>query len=418
MTDILLIGSKEKTESVKLDELARLAIDGLGLVPGQELVVTAPVEAIALVRKIAGHAYKAGASIVTPIFTDDENIRSRFRYALDESFDRSPGWLFQGMATAFRSGAARLAIVGEDPTLLQSEDPNKVARANRSRSESYRAIRELTSGFFMNWTIVPCATLGWAKAVFPNDPDQIAMGKLWDVIFFITRVQQSDPVTAWSKHMKGLQARASALNQKRYTSLHFRGPGTDLQVGLADDHTWNGGFARAKNGTICCANIPSEEIFTAPHKNRVEGYVSSTKPLPYHGTLIEDISICFANGEAVRSEARVGDELLKRIMSIDSGSCRLGEVALVPYSSPISQTGLLFYNTLLDENAASHIALGQGFAKSISGGDDLPGEELEAKGLNQSLIHLDCMIGSSEVDVDGLTSTGTSEPVMRHGEWV
>ncbi|MBF9194535.1 aminopeptidase [Microvirga terrestris] len=402
-----------------LDRLAEVAIRvGLGLKPGQELVLTAPLEAIALVRRITEHAYKAGASLVTTIFSDEESTLMRFRHGRDEGFDTAPAWLYEGMTEAYKKGAARLAIVGEDPSLLAKENPDKVSRANRARSKAYMPALNMIAGFDINWTIVSAATPAWAKTVFPEDTDEVALAKLWQAIFSASRVDTPDPIAAWEKHNTALQTRTRMLNEKNYAALHFRGPGTDLRVGLADGHEWNGGSTTAKNGIVCNANIPTEEVFTTPHKDRVDGTVTSTKPLSYNGTLIQDIQVRFEGGRIVESRARTGEAVLNKVLDTDEGARRLGEVALVPYSSPISQSGLLFFNTLFDENASSHIALGQAYSKCIRGGGAMSEDELTSRGSNKSLIHIDWMIGSDEVDVDGITQDGRAEPLMRGGEWV
>ncbi|WP_414474144.1 aminopeptidase [Microvirga sp. M2] len=402
-----------------LDRLAEVAVRvGLGLKEGQEVVVTAPLDAVPLVRRITEHAYKAGASLVTTFFSDEEATLMRYRHGRSDGFDTAAAWLYEGMAAAFRNGAARLAVVGEDPSLLAKEDPEKVARANRARSKAYMPALGLIAGFDINWTIVSAATPAWAKAVFPDDPEEVAVAKLWNAIFSASRVDTPDPIAAWDKHNAGLQARTRMLNEKNYAALHFRGPGTDLRVGLADGHEWNGGSARAKNGVVCNANIPTEEVFTTPHKDRVDGYVTSTKPLSYNGTLIQDIAVTFEGGRIVESKARTGEAVLNKVLDTDEGARRLGEVALVPFSSPISRSGLLFFNTLFDENASSHIALGQAYSKCIRDGGGMSEEELASRGANKSLIHIDWMIGSDKVDVDGITQDGTPEPLMRGGEWV
>lgn len=403
----------------RLDRLGQIAVHvGLGLRPGQELVMTASIDALPLVRRITDHAYKAGASLVTTLFGDEEATLSRFRNAPNDSFDTASGWLYEGMAAAFKNGAARLAISGENPSLLANEDPEKVSRANRARSKAYMPALSLIAGFDINWTIVSYASPAWAKAMFPDDPEDIAVAKLWHAIFAASRVDTPDPIAAWDAHNTELQARTAYLNGKRYAALRFRGPGTDLTVGLADEHEWAGGASTAKNGIVCNANIPTEEVFTTPHKDRVDGYVASTKPLSYQGTLIQDIAVRFEGGRIVEASARTGANVLNKVLETDEGSRRLGEVALVPHSSPISKSGLLFYNTLYDENAASHIALGQSYSKCFINGSSLSPAELAARGANSSLIHIDWMIGSGEVDVDGITATGAAEPVMRKGEWV
>jgi aminopeptidase len=402
-----------------LDRLAEVAVhSGLGLASGQELVMTATLDAIPLARRITEHAYKAGASLVTTLFTDEHSALLRFRYGQDASFDAAASWLYEGMAQAFRNGAARLAITGSDPSLLSKEDPEKVSRANRAMSKAYRPALELITRHEINWTIVACATPAWAAAMFPDLPKDDALARLWDAIFAASRADQSDPVAAWKEHDAKLHASARRLNEKRYSALHFRGPGTDLHVGLADDHLWLGGGTMAGNGRYCIANMPTEEVFTTPHKDRVEGRVTSTKPLSHQGTMIEEISVWFQGGEIVEAHAARGEQVLQRMIETDEGARRLGEVSLVPHSSPISSSGLLFLNTLFDENAACHIALGQAYSTCLKDGDSLTPEQLLARGANRSLIHVDWMIGSNRIDVDGISAAGDSEPVMRGGEWV
>ncbi len=403
----------------RLDLLAQVAVKvGVRIARGQELLMTAPLEAVPLARRITEHAYRAGAALVTTLYSDEQAVLTRFELAPDESFDRSTPWLFDGMAAAFRSGAARLAIRGDDPSLLARQDPNKVSRANRAQSNAYRPALELITDFAINWNIVPFATPAWARAVFPALSEDAAVARLWDAIFAAARADGADPFAAWQAHNAALRARTVFLNARRYAALRFRGPGTDLTVGLADGHAWCGGEAPAKNGIVCNPNIPTEEVFTTPHKDRVDGSVASTKPLSYMGTLIKDIRVRFERGRIVEASATAGDEVLRRVLDTDEGARRLGEVALVPYSSPISQSGLLFFNTLFDENAASHIALGQAYSECFVDSGKASKEALAARGANASLIHIDWMIGSSQVDVDGVTADGHAEPLMRRGDWV
>ncbi|HEY6447554.1 MAG TPA: aminopeptidase [Acidobacteriaceae bacterium] len=402
----------------KLDRLAQVAVkSGLGLAPGQEMVMTASVEALPLARKIAEHAYKAGASLVTTLFTDDEQTLARYRYGAEAGFDTAAGWLYEGMAAAYKNGAARLAITGGNPSLLSKEDPEKVGRANRALSRAYRPALELITRHDINWTIVSAATPAWASAVFPGLPAEEALAKLWNAIFAASRVDQADPVAAWKQHDDKLHAWAGRMNRKRYAALHFQGPGTDLKVGLADDHLWLGGGTPAGNGNYCIPNMPTEEVFTTPHKDRVDGVVRSTKPLSYQGTMIEGIAVRFAGGKIVEAHAAKGEQVLTKMIDTDEGARRLGEVSLVPNSSPISASGMLFLNTLFDENAACHIALGQAYSTCLIDGDKLTPEQLAAKGANDSLIHVDWMIGSGEMDVDGIAADGKAEPVLRKGEW-
>ena len=405
-------------DPLKLDRLAETAIKvGLRLQPGQDLFLTAPVAALPLARRIVAEAYKAGAGLVTPILSDEEMTLARFRFAPDASFDRAPGWLYEGVGKAFAANTARLAIVGEDPMLLAHEDPAKVARASKANSIAYQPALEKIAGFDINWNIVAYPTHSWAKRVFAEDEDEVAVGRLAEAIFSASRVDNDDPVAAWEEHNAALGRRRDWLNARKFQALHYSGPGTDLTIGLADGHLWQGGAATAKNGITCNANIPTEEVFTTPHARRVDGNVASTKPLSYQGALIDGIAVRFESGRIVEAKAARGEDVLSQVLDSDDGARRLGEVALVPNSSPISKSGLLFFNTLFDENAACHIALGQCYAKCFVDGTTLTPEEIAAKGGNKSMIHIDWMIGSGEIDIDGVDADGGRTPVFRKGEW-
>ncbi|MBO4225983.1 aminopeptidase [Bradyrhizobium neotropicale] len=402
----------------KLDRLAEVAIKvGLGLQPGQDLLLTAPSSALPLVRRLAVHAYKAGAGLVTPILSDEEVTLARYRHGHNEGFDRAANWLYEGMAKAFSANTARLAVVGDNPMLLSGEDPTKVARASKANSVAYQPALEKIVNFEVNWNIIAYPSASWAKQVFPDDPLETAVAKLADAIFAASRVDQDGAVAAWEKHNAILRERTQWLNGQRFHALHYTGPGTDLTIGLADGHEWEGGASVAKNGVTCNANIPTEEVFTTPHCRRVSGHVVSSKPLSYQGTLIDNIQVRFEEGRIVEARASCGEEVLKKVLDTDEGARRLGEVALVPHSSPISKSGLLFFNTLFDENAASHIALGQCYSKCFIDGDKLTPQQIVAQGGNQSLIHIDWMIGSSQTDIDGVRTDGSRVPVFRKGEW-
>lgn len=406
------------THDVLLDSYARLAVrTGLNLQKGQQLVITAPLDAVPLVRRITEHAYRAGASLVTTVYADDETTLARYRFAPEDSFDAAPGWLFNGMAEAFRGGAARLAIAGENPALLAGQDPAKLARANKARSMAYRPALELITGFAINWCVIAAATPAWAKSVFPGLPEEQAVAQLWQAIFACTKVDQPDPIAAWEQHNADLRRRTDFLNDRRYRALKYKGPGTDLMLGLADEHLWKGGGGKALNGVFCNANIPTEEVFTAPHKDMVDGTVCSSKPLSYQGSLIEGIRVRFHRGRIVEMTAEKGQDAFRNLIDTDEGAARLGEVALVPHSSPISKSGIIFNNTLFDENAASHIAVGQSYTENIRDGARRSKEELSALGANASLVHVDWMIGSGELDVDGIRADGSAEALMRKGEW-
>ena len=405
-------------DPVKLEKLAEVAVKiGLRLEKGQDLVMTAPIAALPLVRLITKHAYMAGAGLVSTFYSDEETTLARYRHAPDESFDRAAGWLYEGMAKAYANNAARLAIAGDNPMMLSAEDPAKVARANKANSMAYKPALEKIANFDINWNIVSYPNPSWAKQMFPDDAEDVAVEKLANAIFAASRVDLDDPVAAWETHNANLAKRSAWLNGERFSALHFAGPGTDLTVGLADGHEWHGGASTAKNGITCNPNIPTEEVFTTPHALRVEGHVSSTKPLSHQGTLIDDIQVRFEAGRIVEAKASKGAAVLNKVLDTDEGARRLGEVALVPHSSPISASGLLFYNTLFDENAACHIALGQCYSKCFLDGATLTQDEITAQGGNTSLIHIDWMIGSDKVDIDGVRLDGTRVPVMRAGEW-
>jgi aminopeptidase len=406
-------------DPAKLDRLAEVAVKvGLQLQPGQDLVLTSSIAALPLTRKIVEQAYKAGAGLVTPIFSDDAITLARFRHGQGDGFDRAAGWLYEGMAKAFSNNAARLAVRGDNPSLLSGQDPAKVARANKANSMAYQPALEKITGFDINWNIVAYPELDWARQVFPGEADDVAVAKLADAIFAASRVDGDGPIGAWKAHNAELKKRSGWLNGHAFHALHFTGPGTDLTVGLADGHEWMGGASTAKNGITCNPNIPTEEVFTTPHARRVSGHVSSTKPLSYQGTLIDEISVRFEEGRIVEAKAAKGVDVLQKVLDTDEGSRRLGEVALVPNSSPISKSGILFYNTLFDENASCHIALGQCYAKCFVDGTRLTQAEIAARGGNKSFIHIDWMIGSGKIDIDGVHEDGRTVPVMRKGEWV
>jgi len=401
-----------------LDKLAEVAVQvGLGLEPGQNLVLTAPVEALPLVRRIAAAAYRAGAANVTPILSDEAVTLARFEHGTDVAFDSAPDWLYKGMGEAFANNAARLAISADNPLLLKGQDPDKTSRASKANSTAYKPALEKIANFDINWNIVSYPGKAWAKQVFPDLPEDQAMAKLAEAIFAASRVDRADPVAEWQAHNARLRARTEWLNAEGFSALHFTGGGTDLTVGLAEGHEWKGGASEAKNGITCNPNIPTEEVFTTPHKDRVDGVARASKPLVYQGTPIENIEVRFENGRIVEASASEGEATWKKLIDTDEGAARLGEVALVPHSSPISQSGLLFFNTLYDENAACHIAQGQCYSDCFVDEIASDPDKVKAGGGNASLIHVDWMIGGSETDIDGIKPDGSRVPVFRKGEW-
>jgi aminopeptidase len=401
-----------------LERLADVAIGtGLNLQPGQQLVLTGSAETLPLLRRIAVAAYKAGASVVTPILSDEAITRARYMHGADNSFDAAPDWLFAGMGQAYEANAARLHVSSENPMALSDMDADKVGRASKANAIAYKPALEKISSFAINWSIISYPGRAWAQLVFPEMSADDAQAALAKAIFAASRVDCDDPVAAWDQHNIDLATRRDWLNDQRLDALHFKGSGTDLTVGLADGHLWSGGAAEAKNGITCNPNIPTEEVFTTPHAARVNGTARASKPLSHQGSLIENIEVHFENGRIVKASATRGEEVFQKLIETDEGASRLGEVALVPHASPISESGLLFYNTLYDENAACHIALGQCYKDCLVDADDISDKDLKARGGNSSLIHVDWMIGGAETEITGITQNGERIPVFRGGNW-
>lgn len=403
----------------RLTQWAEVAIRvGLGLLPGQELVILCSLEMLPSARKLTEAAYRAGASLVTPIFTDNEATLIRFHHADPCSFDSVPQWLYDGMESAHRRGVARLAIVGTDPGLLTHEDPAKVGRLTAATAKASRAMFEPLRRWETNWLVVAAATPKWAAMVFPDSEPAIAIENLWTAIFAAMRLDGRDPVETWRTHIAGLRRRADLLNTRRFRALHYFAPNTDLRVGLADDHIWQCAAAVARNGASFVPNLPTEEVFTMPHRDRADGWVASSMPMYHQGVLIQDLAVRFERGRIVEYRATQGREVFTRLLDTDEGARRLGEVALVPASSPIARSRMIYSQTLFDENAASHLALGESIPACLPNGMDLSPEEMAAKGGNESAIHVDWMIGSDHMDIDGIGADGASEAIMRKGEWV
>jgi aminopeptidase len=310
-----------------------------------------------------------------------------------------------------------LSISANNPDLLKDQPTELVGAVQKAVSVAMRPFREHLSKNGTNWSIVSAPSAGWAARVFPELPPAQQVDALWEAIAKLVRLDHADPVAAWEQHLAALAARRDFLNQRRYSALTYRGPGTDLTLGLAPNHRWVSGRTTSLRGIPFAPNLPTEEVFTMPHKDRVNGTVASTKPLSYAGTLIEDFSVTFENGRVVNASARRGDTVLKSLLATDAGATRLGEVALVPHNSPVAQSGLLFYNTLFDENAASHVALGSAYKFTVADGEGMTDEQFEQAGGNRSATHVDFMIGSARLDIDGVLADGAAEPLMRNGDW-
>ncbi|MBB5236236.1 aminopeptidase [Deinococcus budaensis] len=403
------------------DKLARyaelLVRTGVNLPRGGKLLVQAPLEAAPLVRLVVRAAYRAGAVDVRVLYNDPQLGLALFEDGTDEAVEFLPEWHAAQREAMVADGYASIGLVGEDPSLLAGVDPGRIARRSKLMAQAMKTVSEATGGFEVNWTVAAMSTPEWAARVYPNLPGEEAVARLWDDIFAVTRADRTDPVAAWDAHLTRLERLTAYLNAKQYAALHLRSElGTDLTVGLADNHVWQGGAETARNGVRGVPNLPTDEVFTAPHRERVDGVAVASKPLSARGQLIGGIRVRFEGGRAVEISAEQGEDTLRGLVDTDEGAGRLGEIALVPASAPVAQTGTLFLNTLFDENAASHIAFGRCYPTNVRDGENP--EALIAAGGNDSLIHVDWMLGTPGTDVDGVTADGTREPLMRGGEWV
>jgi len=409
----------------RLRSYGELAVKvGLNLRAGQRLLIIGPLasggvslEAAPLVRHIVSSAYRAGAAYVEVIWGDEALQLVRFQHAPRDSFGEFSTWLPKALFEHAEAGHAVLSVYANDPDQLKDQPAELVGAVQQAVSRGVRPFRELISRNWTNWTVVAAAGAGWAARVFPHVPRDQQVPRLWNAIGAMCRLDRPDPVAAWEEHLKALALRRDYLNAKRYAALKYSGPGTDLTIGLPDGHLWVSGRSESRSGIAFAPNLPTEEVFTMPRADRVDGTVRSTKPLSYGGTVIENFELTFAAGSIVRVAAERGQAVLQQLVDTDSGAARLGEVALVPHGSPVAQSGLLFYNTLFDENAASHVALGSAYKFTMAGGENMDDDAFERAGGNRSAVHVDFMIGSSALDVDGVLPGGTSEPLMRQGEW-
>jgi len=413
-----------KTHQEMLAKYAEAIVKvGLNIRAGQRLVITlgatrgVPHQFAPLVHEIAKAAYAAGAKYVEPLWGDEEMLRLRVQHAPRDSFNEYPKWQIDAILNMIQNGDALLSIAGANPDLLGGLDTEFVGNMQRTHLENWGPVSEKVTTNAINWCVVAAAGEDWAKKIFPNLPVQEAQEKLWKAIFESTRIDQPDPIAAWNTHILNLRERANYLQAKQYTALHYKAPGTDFTLGLPYGHRWISAQSLAQNGIAFTANMPTEEVFTLPDRNRADGVISATFPLSYSGTLIEDFQVTFENGRITKVTAKNGEAALQKLVDTDEGSHRLGEVALVPASSPIGQRGHLFYNTLYDENASCHIAIGRAYRFTLTGGEELNDEEFISAGGNVSLQHVDFMIGSAKMDIDGINKDGSREPVMRQGEW-
>lgn len=401
-----------------LEKYAELAVKvGVNIQKGQILYVGASIDAAEFVRLVVKNAYEAGASNVIVDWNDDTVARTKYDLAPDEAFHEYPVWRAKERDDLVDKGAAFMAVVSQSPDLLKGVDPERISNFNKAAGKALAKYRQAAQSDKVSWTVVAAASPAWAAKVFPDVSSDQQVSKLWDAIFKATRADLANPVEAWKKHDETLHEKVHYLNEKRYAKLHYKAPGTDLTIELPKNHIWVGAGSVNENGIEFMANMPTEEVFTVPFKTGVNGTVASTKPLSYGGNIIDRFSVTFENGKIVGVKAEEGEEILKRLVDTDEGSHYLGEVALVPYDSPISQSNILFFNTLFDENASNHLAIGSAYAFCIEGGKKMSSEELKENGLNESLTHVDFMIGSAEMDIDGITADGKEEPVFRKGNW-
>ncbi|UOF89617.1 aminopeptidase [Fodinisporobacter ferrooxydans] len=402
----------------KLEKYASLAVEiGINMQPGQTLVISAPVLAADFVRNIAKRAYEAGAKHVHVDWADDALTRMKFEMAPDDAFLEYPLWRAKGWEEMAENNAAFLTVVASDPDLLKGIDPVRIANANKTARSAMQPFRSYLMADKVSWSIIAVPSPAWASKVFPELPAEKQVDALWDAIFTATRVDKDDPVAAWKTHIQTLGSKADMLNKKKYKAMHYRAKGTDLTIELPEKHLWVSAGSENAKGTVFIANIPTEEVFTAPLKTGVNGVVTSTKPLSYSGTLIRNFSLTFHEGRIIDFTAEEGYDTLKQLVETDEGSHYLGEVALVPHRSPISDMNLIFFHTLFDENASNHLAIGNGYAFNLVGGKAMSKEELQTEGLNSSLVHVDFMIGSRDMDIDGILQNGTKEAIFRNGNW-
>ena len=403
-----------------LQKHARLLVaKGINVQPGDWVKVTISVDQAPLARLITKEAYALGAEKVIIKWSDDEITKYHYLHQPTEVLTEIPSYKVEEVEDhILNRKVSRLSILSSDPGLLDDVDPEKVAEYQKVASKAFEVQRRATQNDEVKWTVAAAAGAGWAAKVFPDlktSEEQVAA--LWDQIFKTCRVYEEDPVAAWDKHKELLKEKAKKLNEYQFDSLHFRAPGTDLKLGLPKNHIWMSAESFNPKGEEFIANMPTEEVFTAPDTRRIDGVVRSTKPLSYAGTLIHNMEVHFKDGKIVDIKADTGEAIMKKLVFENEGATGLGEVALVSDPSPISQSGIIFYNTLFDENASNHLAIGSAYPTTVEGGTEMSKEELMANGINVSTVHVDFMIGSAEMDIDGILPDGTVVPVFRKGDW-
>jgi len=390
----------------------------IGALPGRSARFYTPLEAAPLVQKLVRKAYLMGSPFIEVFWGDPQLDLIRYQNAPRDSFQEVPTWSVDELYKAADRKDARIYIGGSDPYLFKDIDSALLSQLQKTRSETFREANEYLVRNPTPWIIVLYPTTAWSQAVFPDLSPDAAVEKMADYMIQFYRLDKEDPTAYWKDHFTSLEKRAKTLSDLAFRTIHLKGPGTDLKVGLAQDHLWKTAVLKDKEGRENAVNMPSEEVFTLPDRMRVDGTVSSTKPFTMGDGFVDGLTLEFKEGKVIRVKAKTGEDFVKKTIEIDEGSCRLGELALVPNSSPISQAGVIFHNTLLDENASCHIAIGRGIRDCLKDSDGMTTEEFLAAGGNHSTVHYDFMIGSGEIDIDGIDAAGEYHPLMRGGEWV
>lgn len=403
-----------------VEKYARLIIStGINIQKDQTLVITSPIECAPFARMLSEAAFRQGARDVVMNWSDELSAKIRYLNAPEEVFAEFPEWRKDFYLSYVRQGGAFISISAADPELLKDVNPERIVKTQRASNIALAEYREKIMNHDNSWCVVSIPTRQWAKKVFPDATDEQAITLLWDAILKAVRVDAEDPAANWEQHKARLRERRDYLNACKFKFLRYRNAGgTDLTVELPEGHIWMGGSKHNAEGVDFVANMPTEEVFTLPKKTGVNGVVVSSKPLVYNGNLIDKFKLTFENGKVIAAVAATGQEILQKLLTTDEGASYLGEVALVPYNSPISNSGILFYNTLFDENASCHFAFGKAYPTCIENGASLSKTELEQRGVNDSLIHVDFMMGTQDLDITGVTRDGKETPVFSQGDFV
>lgn len=392
---------------------------GINLQKGQILVINSPVETFEFTRELTAKAYEVGASEVVVNWFDEISLKYKYLYGEDKIFDIFPEWQKEFYEYYRKKGAAFLSIYSTDPDVLKEVDKNRVARYEKAKGIALKEYRDNIMENSNQWSVVSIPTKAWARRVFPELKEEFAINEMWKLILHIVRADKEDPILEWENHLNILKNRMDYLNSKKFEKLIYKNSlGTNLEIGLPEGHRWISGGENSKEGVYFVANIPTEEIFTMPHREKVNGVVVSTKPLIYGGSTIKDFTLKFVDGKIVEYSAKVGEEILGKLLDIDENSRYLGEVALVEFKSPISKSKKIFYNNLYDENASCHLALGAAYPVCLEKSEGLGEEELLEKGMNISMIHEDFMIGSEDMEIIGVDKNGEETLLMKDGNFV